>query len=141
MDIIDIIGFFIVVVSVGFLFLRHIWELLYRKRNPEAYAKEQEEKRKRFQKFIKEMQIDLPQEDEEEEEEEEPVFKHSVVQPVRQRPQPEVHRPQHMRKTQPVARAKQELPSQAAQIVKKLPNLRDMVILHEIIGPPKSKGM
>lgn len=109
MNVIDLVGFFLILGSLTFLFLHHVWKLFQPK-------KEMHTKRDRPS-----ITYDL------EKEEEVAPQKNSIFKP------------------QPVSQLKSGVTqgmvrrsSRAKLLLKRLPTKKEMVILHEIIGPPKS---
>lgn len=157
MEISEIIGMLISIAAILFLVIRPLWEARKEKRNPQEYAEAKRKKERRLKDFMKELDIDIDDEDEEIEEE---VVRTKKVPPKREKEKPGyVHEHKAVastpklfktpkRSTQELHQAKQmdvshpemrkERVSRGRSIINGLKSKKDMVILHDIIGPPKS---
>lgn len=155
MTLIEFIGFVISLAAMIFLVIKHFWEQGQRRRYPEKYAEEQRKKEKLLSEFMK--SLNLRENDDKDEEEEEEGMKTGAVK----------YRPAATRQIPPIppklkssmsdsyreeivsssflkgeAAAydlnKKRKPSRASTILRGLPTPKNMVIIKEIFGPPKS---
>jgi hypothetical protein len=131
MNIIELIGFLIAMAALTFLYFKRLQDEKYRREHPEEFEQKQEEERRALKEIFKEMHIDL------EEEEEEFVEKVPPPPPPPRAPVPI--------KT-PVFKKKRDAYTIHAEkerahhpLLKKLSSPKEMVLYHEILGPPKSE--
>lgn len=141
MDITQWIGFFISVMALLFLLTRNIKEVRQQRTHPEEYKKKQREQEHQLKKMLKDFDIDV-----EDEEEEQIILKEQHVpklpkMPVIIAPKTQAIKIENVqtsrRKTQ-VAKIIYSGPSKGQQILSRLHSPKEIIVLQELIGPPKS---
>lgn len=157
MTLIEFIGFVISLAAMIFLIVKHFWEQGQRRRYPEKYAEEQRKKEKLLSEFMKSLNLS-ENDDKDENEEEEMMIEEVKYQPPPRKQIPSMpplppkrkssmsdsYREEIVSSTFLKGEAaaydlkKQRRPSQASTILKSLPTPKNMVIIKEIFGPPKS---
>jgi len=162
---IEFLGFIISLAAMIVLFLRKVFEERRRAKNPEEYHREQDEKERRLREFLSGLQDDMHKtkdfrkvrEDEEEEDEEDEWKEKKYIPPVVPTPPKQVFKPKYEYKAEKLSQTKQSEhyylhrshdaydlaemdvnPSRASEVVSRLGSKKDMVILHELLSPPKS---
>lgn len=150
MDIPQFIGFLISIAAIGYLFLRQVWEVRQRQKDPEAYEKKLQEKEKRIKEFMRGLDIDQPEEKIEKPIPKGPAKGRSTKHLNRPAPPPILaHQslakvpPRHSFAIPKIAvptyhvRYMESAPSRGKTVIRRLHTRQDMVVLHEIFGPPK----
>lgn len=159
MEISEIIGMLISIAAILFLVIRPLWLARQEKAHPQEYAEAKRKKERHLKKLMKSLDIDIDVEDDEEDVEEEEVAQKKPLKRGAEKPG-YVHEQQTIastptlfktpkRTTQALPRNKQTDVYQAKQSLRKgsrgsdlihrLKSKKDMIILREIIGPPKSQ--
>lgn len=128
MDIIQWIGFFISVMALFFLLTRNLKEVRQQQANPEEYQKKQRAKEMQLKKMLKTLDIDVEEE--------------KILQPVIKKPvivTPKSYGMEPIRKPQKEAAIIQPVkPSRGKKLIAKIQSPKEMIVLREMIGPPKS---
>lgn len=148
------IGFLISVTFLLFLLLRGVWETRQRNQNPEEYYKEQRLKQKRYKEFLKSMEIDVEDDFEQDEEEEieerhiPPAPKSNGRVPAFIKPSPVItprtpFAPTAMQQptVQPLSTKPESEVAKGKIVISQLKSKKAMIILHAIVGRPKSDLM
>lgn len=167
MTFIEFLGFVISLVAMFFLVAKRFWEETRRRRNPVQFAEEQRKKDLLLSEFMKSFEIpekgraqrnsDDEDEWDEDEEDIEVVEKIKLVQPppktfpplkpsiplnrgsMRDSYQEEIVSSQFLkREASAYDVVKQQTPSRGSMIVRNLPSKKNMLVIKEIFGPPKS---
>lgn len=156
MTLIEFIGFVISLAAMIFLVIKHFWEQGQRRRYPEKYAEEQRKKEKLLSEFMK--SLNLRENDDKDEEDEETITEEIKYHPAAKRPSPPIPTLPQKRKGSMSDSYREEIvsstflkgeaaaydlnkkrrPSHASTILKSLHTPKNMVIIKEIFGPPKS---
>jgi hypothetical protein len=146
MDISQWIGLFVGFGAVAFLLIQQIREMRYRRQHPQKYAEEHFLAEKRRRQLLKVLEIE--QEEEQEFEKERPrqqrVSAASRLPKVMNSSVGKMTHMTHRTPTQEVQYAPDYHkivridPSRASQLLTSLPSRQEMILLHAIIGPPKS---
>lgn len=132
MDISQWVGFIISVLALLYLIFRGGRSAVYQQKHPEEYAKMQFEEERRLKELLHNLDIDI-------EEEEEPVPRYLPPPPIRppQRKQEFARRSVKAPKPVVLLHETQGHVTRVHKLLKRTQSPQDMILLREIIGPPK----
>lgn len=165
MTIPEFIGFLITLFALAFLFLKQLWDARERRKNPEKYEKKQLETEKRLKQFMKSLNIETHDDDDDEERKLALAISRKLKPPQTKNTNSNAHQKQSRRPPSspaagvapaPVTRhrldalnlqmkakgviysASKEQNSVAAKLIQQQKSMKDVILLREIIGPPRS---
>jgi hypothetical protein len=139
----EFVGFLITIVALLFLFLKSSWEEKKRRQNPDKYVEEEKKRKRHLRKLLKEINIETDVDDKEDRFviPSPVVSSHNMTPP--HIPGPKIpSSPKSMITTQNFVSSnyhviQKDVPSRGAILFRHLKSPQEMVILREILGPPK----
>ncbi len=143
----DFIGFTITILAIGFLAYRYIREARLRRKHPEIYQQEVEKKERELQEFLSSLDIDGEKKEEKRPEAPKPIPPPAKA--YRQEDKPRkigVLEQNYKFVTADLSKQGEsyevtgkDQPSRIYALLKRLPSKKEMVLMQEIMGPPKGK--